>query len=175
MAFGEFSEEIGYHIVDEEEMGASAKILYILAVLAFINGFILNNFEMITLFSAVMLLNFAIGLVFGARYAPTIVLGRWMVKHKEAKPIGAIQKQFAWAFGLVMALSVFILSLFLLQDSSYFMMVCMLCIMCLTVLYFEVVMNICVGCKIYGYLLARGWVKAPEIRPACTGDACSIE
>lgn len=173
--FGEYQEGIPYKVLDERELRASAGIMLALAVIAFINGFILQNYIAITYISGFMMLNFVIGLFINPKYAPTIVIAKGAVSKQTPLYIGAIQKQFAWGMGLVLSTAIFGLSFLLMQDVSYFNVVCMLCVVCLSVLYLETAFAICVGCSLYHQCIDWGWIKAPKEKPNCMGDSCRIE
>lgn len=69
----------------------------------------------------------------------------------------------------------FTLSLFLLSDVSYFEPVCMLCIICLVLLYLETAFGICIGCKIYQLTIKMKIIPVPKERPNCMGDSCRID
>ena len=50
-----------------------------------------------------------------------------------------------------------------------------ICLLCLTFMFLETSFGICVGCKIYNFLLHKGIIATPEYKPACPGNACAIE
>lgn len=171
-SFGEIREGIGYRVVDEHRMRRSATVMMLAAFAAFVNGFVLHNFIALPFISGAMVLNFLIGLLFSARFAPSMLIAALWGRDKPYEPIGAIQKAFAWGLGLVISLAVFVLSLFLLQDLRYFEPVCMLCMLCMILLYMEAVLGVCAGCKLYFAAVAAGILKKPQEQPRCMGDSC---
>jgi hypothetical protein len=47
-----------------------------------------------------------------------------------------------------------------------------ICLICLTLMWMESVLGVCLGCKIYGVLARRGWMTDdPEVE-LCAGGAC---
>jgi len=172
--FGEYIEEKPYKVLDERAMRASAAIMLLLGIVAFINGFILNNYIVIPFISGFLLLNFLIGVFINPKYSPTLFIGRLIVRKQAPLPIGAIQKKFAWSLGLVLASVIFGLSIPLQNDITFFEPVCMLCVICLFLLYLETAFGICLGCKLYTLALKLKWIKEPEIKPNCMGDACEV-
>ena len=172
--FGEQTEGITYKTVDEHVLRLSAMILLLLSLVAFTNGFMMRNFEVLPYITGFMMLNFFIGVVINSKLAPTIIIAKFFNK-KEALPIGAAQKHFAWSLGLLLSSVTFVLTLFLLNDVRFFEPLCMLCIFCSTLLYFEAVFNVCIGCKLYHVALKMKLIKEPKDKPKCMGDSCDID
>lgn len=174
ISFGEHIEGKGFKVLDERAMRASAGIMFLLGIIAFINGFILRNFIVIPYISGFLMLNFMIGVFINPKFSPTLALGRLVTYKQSPLPIGAIQKKFAWSLGLGLASIIFVLSLFLVSDPSYFDPVCMLCLFCLVLLFMESSLGICGGCKLYYVALGLKLIKKPEEKPNCMGDACEV-
>lgn len=171
-SFGEYNNSLGYKVLDERVMRASAGIMFLLGSIASINGFILNNFIIIPYIAGFLMVNFIIGIFINPKFSPTIFIGKLFVYKQSKLPIGAIQKKFAWSLGLILSTIIFILSLYLQNDIKYFEPVCLLCILCLFLLYFETVFGICIGCKLYYLFIYLKIFKKPEINPNCMGDSC---
>jgi len=174
-SFGEFSDEHGYKVLDERVMRGSAGIMLLLGAIASINGFILKNYIVIPYIIGFLVLNFIIGIFINPKFAPTILLAKLMTIKQSALPIGAIQKRFAWSLGLLMSSAIFVMSIPLQSDASWFDPVCLLCMICLLLLYLESAFGICVGCQTYFLAIRFKLIKAPEIKPNCMGDACEVK
>lgn len=174
-SFGEYINGHSYKVLDERVMRGSAGIMLLLGSIAFTNGFILQKYEIIPYISGFLWLNFAIGLFINPKFSPTVLLAKLMVRKQSALPIGAVQKKFAWSLGLLLATGIFVLSLYLLTDVSYFGSVCRLCVICLVLLYLETAFGICVGCKMYKWAVAIKLLPKPAERPNCMGDSCDID
>jgi hypothetical protein len=116
-----------------------------------------------------------IGLFINPKFSPTVILGRIFTYKQSSLPIGAIQKKFAWSLGLGLSTVIFVLSFFLLGDVTYFEPVCMLCLLCILLLYLETAFGICVGCKLYYLFVYLKIFKKPEVDPNCMGDACEVK
>ena len=174
-SFGEENKELGYKTLDERVMRGSAGIMLLFGVIASINGFVLKNYSVIPYISGFLMINFLIGIFINPKFSPSVILSKLFVKNQSPLPVGAIQKKFAWSLGLAMSVTIFILSFSLLKDASYFNIVCMLCMICIALLYLESVFGICVGCKLYFLGIKLKLIKEPKIRPNCTGDSCAIK
>jgi hypothetical protein len=174
ISFGNYIEGTKYKVLDERAMRASAGIMLFLGIIASINGFILQNFIVIPFISGFLMLNFLIGIFINPKFSPTLFLGQLFVRKQSPLPIGAIQKKFAWSLGLTLVSVIFVLSLYLQTDISYFDPVCLLCIICIILLYVETAFGICGGCKIYYLAIQLKLIKEPEEKPNCMGDSCVV-
>lgn len=173
-SFGDYIEGRNYKVLDERQLRASAGIMMLLGLIAFINGFILSKYIIIPYISGFLLLNFIIGIFINPKYSPTMFIAKVFVYKQSSLPIGAIQKKFAWILGLILSTIIFTLSLFLVNDPSYFNVVCLLCVICLFLLYLETAFGICVGCKFYDLAINLNLLKEPIEKPNCMGDACEV-
>lgn len=174
-SFGEYIEGRNYKVLDERVVRGSSGIMLLLGMIAFINGFVINNYIVIPYISGFLALSFFIAVFINPKFSPTVFVAAFMVRKQSPLPIGAIQKRFAWSLGLVLALTIFVLSLFLLSDESLFDTVCFLCLICLTLLFLETAFGICVGCKLYHLSVRLNILKAPKEKPNCMGDACETD
>lgn len=173
-SFGEFKDDLGYKVLNERNIRASAGIMFLLGIIAFINGFILQEYIIIPYIAAFLMINFIIGIFINPKFVPTMFLGWIFIRKQSELPVGAVQKRFAWSLGLILSSVIFGLSLFLLNDVSYFEPVCMLCLICLLLLFFETAFGICIGCKTYFLAIRLKLMKKPEIKPNCMGDSCEV-
>ena len=173
--FGEYIEGKKYKVLDERQVRASSGIMFLLGMIAFVNGFIFKEFEIIPIVSGILLSSFLIAVFINPKFSPTMFVGYLFVRKQSPLPIGAVQKRFAWSLGIVLSAAIFILSLFLVKDPSYFDRVCELCIICLVLLFLETAFGICVGCKLYHLALKMKLLRKPIEKPNCMGDACEVE
>ena len=174
ISFGEYIDGKSYKVLDERKMRASAGIMFLFGLVAFINGFILKNYIVIPYIMGGFALNFMIGLFINPKFSPTVLLASVFVWKQTPLPIGAIQKKFAWSMGLVLSSTIFVLSLFLQNDATYFHSVCQLCMLCLLLIYLETAFGICVGCKLYDLSVKIKLLPKPKEKPNCMGDSCSV-
>jgi len=174
ISFGEYRDDMKYKVLEERRMRASAGIMFLLGIIAFINGFILQNYIVIPFISGFLVLNFMIGIFINPKFSPTLIISSILVRKQSPLLIGAVQKKFAWSLGLMLAIVIFSLSLVLINDASFFGPVCILCIICLVLLYFESAFGICIGCKLYKLAIKLKILKKPTVNPNCMGDACEI-
>ncbi len=174
ISFGNYIDGTEFKVLDERRMRASAGVMFLLGIIAFINGFILQNYIVIPYISGFLLANFFIGIFINPKFSPTLLIAHLFVRKQSALPIGAVQKKFAWSLGLALSIFIFGLSLMLQTDVSFFAPVCFLCLICLILLYLETAFGICMGCKLYFLALKLKLIKQPKVRPNCMGDSCEV-
>ncbi len=174
VSFGETIQNKQFKVLNERALRASSGMMLFLGAIAIVNGFVLSKFIVIPYISGFLLLNFLIGIFINPKFAPLMFIANRIVKKQDPIWIGAIQKKFAWGLGLVLATAIFGLSLLLVGNHLYFGPVCMLCMICLLILFFETAFGICVGCKFYYLAIRLKLIKEPKVKPNCMGDSCDV-
>ena len=145
-AFGEKMDVYAVPVLNEREVRASAGILFLFAMVAFMNAWLAGNFRLTKIFVIAFLVDFTIRIFVNPKYAPTMILGRFAVRHQAPEYVGAPQKRFAWAIGFVLALAM----LYLIVINNVIGPINLIvCATCLTLMFFESAFGICLGCKIY--------------------------
>ena len=49
-----------------------------------------------------------------------------------------------------------------------------ICLICLTLMWTESVLGLCLGCEIHGLLVCRGWVTKDHAFEICAHGACDV-
>lgn len=127
--FGERVPGYGMQVLNEREVRASAGILFLLAMIAFMNAWLTGNFVPTRIFVIAFLIDFAIRVLVNPRYAPSLVLGRFMVRRHTPEYVGAPQKRFAWGVGLVLALAMLYLVVIQRVIGPINLIICATCLM----------------------------------------------
>ncbi len=145
----QFGQRIPGHdipVLNERAVRASAGILFGLAMVAFMNAWLLGNFQPTRVFVIAFLADFTLRLFVNPRFAPSLIIGAWVVRGQQPEWVGAPQKRFAWAIGFVLALTMLYLVVIRQVIGPVNLLVCAAC---LTLLFFESAFGICLGCKLY--------------------------
>lgn len=174
-SFGEYVDDKSYKVLNERVIKGSGALMFLIGMIAFINGFVVKNFTVLPYLAGFMVLNFAIGIFINPRFSPTVIIARLLTWKQTPIWVGAIQKKFAWSLGFMLSGAIFILSLYLLNDESYFELVCQLCLLCLLLIFLEMGFGICIGCKLYFGALRIKLLPKPKDNPNCTGDSCDFK
>ncbi len=162
--FGQRLPEYGVPVLNERAVRAGAGILFFFAFVAFMNAFLLGNFQPTRVFVMVFLVDFTIRLFISPRFAPSLIIGQWVVRKQQAEYVGAPQKRFAWAIGFALALAMRYLMVLNRVIGPINMIVCSICLL---LLFFEAAFGICVGCKVYSRF-------NKEKAQLCPGGACEV-
>ncbi|WP_297442343.1 DUF4395 domain-containing protein [Sulfurimonas sp.] len=165
--FFQYGEKVpGYdvRVLNEREARAAAAILFVGAFLGLTNGVMLGT----AVFSEYFVTFFAIDFtmrVLQPRYAPSLMLGRFFVRDQTPEYVGAAQKRFAWALGMIIAWPMFYYLVIDFQPNPIKVLVCLIC---MALLFFEAAFSICLGCKIFNLVKKE---KATH----CPGGVCEMK
>ncbi len=163
-----FGEDVdGYEIpvLNEREIRAAAGILFVWAFTAVLAAIMKGSFLLLKYFILAFLVDFLIRVFINPKFAPALVIGRFIVRRQVPEYVGAPQKKFAWVIGLVLVLIMLVLVVFV---NSYSPITGIICLICLIFLLFESAFGICLGCLFYGWFYGR---KARY----CPGEVCEIK
>ena len=162
--FGQHHPDYPVPVLNERAVRASAGILFFFAMIAFMNAWLVGNFQPTRVFVVVFLADFAIRLFINPLWAPSMILGQWAVARQEPEWVGAPQKRFAWGIGFVLALAMLYLMVLNNLVGPINLLVCGLC---LTLMFFEAAFGICLGCKLYNLL-------NKDKAQLCPGGVCEV-
>lgn len=165
LQFGEDHPDYSVRVLNEREARGAAGIMFLFAMIAFMTAWFKGDFTPTKLTIVAFFIDFFIRVLINPRYSPTLIMARWMVKNQTAEYVGAPQKRFAWAIGLVLA--TFMMFLVVINDVRGPINM-ITCLVCLILLFFESAFGICVGCKLYNLFNKK---KAQ----LCPGNVCEIK
>lgn len=161
-----------YPVLNERAIRAGAGIMFALGFFAFMQAFYLREYVFIQIFVIFFFFDFFMKVVVGTQFSPISQLANWIVHKQTPEYVGAVQKRFAWAIGLILSGSMVVL---IFGFGVLGLPNILICGVCLTFMFLETAFGICVGCKIYNFLLRKKLIQQPEYKPACSGNACAIE
>lgn len=160
--FGEVVEGYRIPVLNEREIRAAAGILFVLMFSAIAAAVLKGNLVLLKYAVAIFLPDILIRVFVSPRFAPTLVLGRLIVRNQVPEYVGARQKRFAWFIGVVLASAMFVLVVVM---NTYSPISGLICLACLVFLFCETAFGICIGCKLYA-LVYR------EKAEYCPGEVC---
>lgn len=162
--FGETVPGFEIPVLNEREIRAAAGLFFVLMFVAVLMAIMIQNFTLLKFAVVIFLFDFIIRVMVNPRYAPTLILGRLIVRNQTPEYVGAPQKKFAWIIGLSLGL---IMLVFQVIINSFSPITGLICLICLVFLLFESAFGICLGCKFYP-LFFRGKVQY------CPGEVCDV-
>ena len=161
----QFGEDVaGYSIpvLNEREIRASAGLLFLAVFTSFLFAVLKQNFIPIKYVITVFLADFLVRVLVNPKYAPTLIIGRLIVKNQVPEYVGAKQKKFAWVIGVILASVMFV---HLVVVNAYGPISGVVCLICMIFLFFESAFGICLGCKVYPLIYK-------EKAKFCPGEVC---
>jgi hypothetical protein len=84
--------------------------------------------------------------------------------------VSAKPKRFAWTLGLGMSFAMVLIT----NSGVRGMLPRTVCLVCLTLMWMESVLGLCLGCKIHGLLVRRGWATKDPAFEVCAHGACEL-
>lgn len=160
--FGEDIDGYPIKVLNERAVRAAAGLLLVGAFVSFMNAMLLGNFQPTRFFVMVFMLDMAIRVFINPLYAPSMVVGGWVVRYQTPDWVGAPQKRFAWGIGLVLGVVMF-WTMGIHQIVGPINM--LVCGTCLTLMFCESAFGICLGCKVYNLF-------NKEKAQLCPGGVC---
>jgi len=160
--FGEDVEGYAIPVLNEREIRAAAGLLFLLMFISVMIVILKENFLLLKYAVTIFLTDILIRVLINPKYAPTLIIGRLIVRNQVPEYVGAQQKKFAWIIGIILASVFFGLTVVV---NSYSPITGIICLICLVFLFSEAVFGICLGCKFYPMLFKD---KAQY----CPGEVC---
>ena len=171
MNFKNFLTEYGVHVpgydvtvINEREARAASGILFMLGMIVIFVGIGYNHIIVARVYLAFMFIDFTARMM-SPNYSPSLLLGKFIVRNQTPDYTGGLQKRFAWTLGWFISLPM--MWWFVIHWDITFYKV-LVCVLCLTLMFLEAAFSICVGCKIYKFIIK-------EDPKHCPGGVCEIK
>ena len=162
--------ELQAAVVDENQARAAAGLTMVLGAVAFSYAYFDKQYIPLQAVSTLFFVEFLTRLTFGLRYSPTGVIARAMTLQREPDWVSAKPKRFAWTLGLGMAFSMMLIT----NSGVRGMLPRTICAICLTLMWMESVLGLCLGCKIHALLVRRGWASQDPAFEVCAHGECKL-
>ena len=165
MKFGEEVEGYEIPVLNEREIRAAAGLLFLMMLISIMVVILKGDFSMLKYAVTLFLADILIRVFVSPKFAPTLIIGRLIVRNQVPEYVGAAQKKFAWIIGVILAATMFIL---LVVANTYSPITGIICFICLIFLFFESAFGICLGCKFYTLFYK-------EKAQYCPGEVCDVK
>ncbi len=163
--FGEIVNGYSIPVLNNREIRATAGIMFLSAFISLVLILSTGNFVPVKYVLSVFVIEFSIRLFIKPKFAPLLIIGRFIVGNQHPEYVGAAQKKFAWYIGFVMSAVMFFL---LVVVNAYSPITAIACLICLILMFFESAFGICLGCKLYGI------IKKDKAQ-YCPGEICEVK
>jgi len=162
--FGEDVEGFDIPVLNEREIRAAAGVFFLMMFTSILTVILKGDFLLLKYSIVMFLIDFLIRVFINPKFAPSLILGRLIVRNQVPEYVGARQKKFAWIIGVIMAAIMLILIVIL---NTYSPITGIICLICLIFLFFESSFGICLGCKFYP-------VFFKDKVQYCPGEVCDV-
>lgn len=157
-------------VVNEHQVRAAAGTTMMLGVVAFAYAYFEHRFWLLQTAASFLFFEFIVRLTFGISRSPAGLLAGWMTRRQPPEWMSAKPKRFAWTLGLALTGFMTIIT----NDGVRGWLPRSICLTCITLMWLESVLDLCLGCEIHGLLVRRGWAKKDEAYEVCAHGACDV-
>ena len=155
-------------VVNENAVRAAAGLTMVTGAVAFSYAYFDKQYVPLQVVASLFSVEFLIRVTVGLRYSPFGALARAMTLRPQPQWVSATPKRFAWTLGLAMALAMTVIT----NSGVRGYLPRTICLVCLTLMWLESALGLCVGCKIYGLLVRRGRIALGTGDESCAEGYC---
>lgn len=156
-------------VFDERQVRVAAGLTLVAGAVAFAQAYLAREYVPIQAVTTLFFIEFALRVALGLRRSPFGLLSGWLTRGGAPHWVSAKPKRFAWSLGLVMSFAM----MWITNAGIRGALPLAICVICLTLMWMEAVLGLCLGCEIYGAMRRRGWVGHDEAFEICASGACS--
>jgi hypothetical protein len=163
--------ELHAAVVNEQAARVAAGITLALGAIAFVYANFDKVFWPIRTVSTFFFADFLLRVTVGLERSPSGMVAGWLTRRQPPQWVSAKPKRFAWTLGLLMALAMAIIT----NERIHGPLPRTICLICLTLMWLESVLGLCLGCELYRLLVRRGWRGKDAAYELCPNGACDID
>ena len=158
-------------VFEENQVQAAAGLTLALGAVAFAYASLGKVYLPIQTVTTLFFVEFLIRVTWGITLSPLGLIAGWMTRRKAPHWVSAKPKRFAWSLGLVMSLAMMIIT----NSGIRSPLPLTICLICLTLMWLEAVLGLCLGCEIHRQLVRLGWMQPDKDFEICSNGACTVQ
>lgn len=158
-------------VFNENEVRAAAGLTLALGTVAFAYAYFAKVYAPIQVVTTLFFIEFLVRITYGLKYSPMGLIARKLTARQTPHWVSAKPKQFAWTLGVFMSLAMMIIT----NSGIRGTLPLTICLICLTLMWLEAVLGLCLGCEIHRMMVKYGWARKDDAFEICTHGACNIE
>ncbi len=153
-------------VVNENEVRAAAGLTMVIGAVAFSYAYFDKQYVPLQVAASLFFVDFLVRVTLGLRFSPVGVIARAITRWRPPDLVTAQPKRFAWTLGMGMALAMTVIT----NVGIRGWLPRSICLICLTLMWMESALGLCVGCRLHGLLVRRGWtIPGVEL---CSDGSC---
>jgi len=162
--------ELQAAVFDENEVRAAAGLTMVTGAVAFAYAYFEQNYVPLQVVTTFFFVEFLLRVTTGLRYSPMGIIARALTRGHPPEWVSAKPKRFAWSLGLAMSFSMMVIT----NSGVRGVLPRTICLICLTLMWSESVLGVCLGCKLHGLLVRRGWTTKDPAFEVCARGVCAL-
>jgi hypothetical protein len=155
-------------VYDETEVRAAAGLTMVIGAVAFSYAYFDRVYLPLKVVTSFFFIEFLIRVMIGFQYSPIRFVSRVMTHSQPPDWVSAKPKRFAWTLGMAMGASMTVIT----NVNIHGYLPRSMCVVCLTLMWMESVLGVCLGCKMYAWMGRRGWRGKDAEIEVCPGGVC---
>ena len=162
--------ELRATVFNENEVRAAAGVTLVIGAVAFCFAYFEQRYVPLQVASSFFLVEFVLRTTLGIRYSPAGVAARWLTRGQAPEWVSAKPKRFAWTIGVAMASAMIVITNTGIRGTLPMTM----CLICMTLMWMECALGLCLGCKLYAWLVRHGYKSRDAEIEVCAGGVCAL-
>jgi hypothetical protein len=163
--------ELHAAVVNEEQARVAAGVTLAVGSIAFVYANFDKWFWPIRAVSAFFFVDFLLRVTVGLERSPAGLVAGWLTHRHAPQWVSAKPKRFAWTLGLLMAGAMTVIT----NAGVHGPLPRTICLICLTLMWLEAVLGLCLGCEMYRAMVRRGWRAKDDAYEICPNGACDLD
>lgn len=161
--------ELRAAVFNENEVRAAAGITLVVGAVAFSYAYFEQEYLPLQVASSFFLVEFVLRTTLGIRHSPVGILAGWLTRGQTPEWVSAKPKRFAWTIGLALALAMTVIT----NSGIRGTLPRTMCVICMTLMWMESALGLCLGCRLYAWLVRHGYKGRDAEIEACAGGVCT--
>ena len=155
-------------VFDENEVRAAAGLTMVTGAVAFSYAYFDKQYVPLQVVASLFFVEFLIRVTVGIRYSPFGLVARAITVGRPPEWVSAKPKRFAWTLGLGMAFAMTVIT----NSGIRGYLPRTICLICLTLMWLESALGLCLGCRLHALLVGRGWAGDDTEYEVCADGSC---
>ncbi len=157
-------------VCDDNQVRAAAGLTMAAGAVAFAYAYFDKLYVPLQVVAACLFVEFALRLTVGIRFSPAGVIAGVLTRAYPPEWVSAKPKRFAWTLGLVLSGAMTAIT----NSGIRGALPRTICLLCLTLMWLESVLGLCVGCEIHAALVRSGWADKDADYETCAHGVCDV-
>ena len=162
--------ELRAGVFNENQVRAAAGLTMVIGAVAFSYAYFTHLYIPLQAVASFFFVEFLIRVTAGIQYSPTGIVAHAITRRNPPQWVSAKPKRFAWTLALGLGLAMTIIT----NSGIRGYLPRTICLICLTLMWMETALGLCLGCEIHGLLVRRGWATRDPAFEACANGACDV-